>query len=81
MANEVYNTVSNCVAYAQNCGRKRLKRKMQLLLADGPLELVAIDILVSLPRTLNRNQHVIVMTERYVKLTRAIPAKKKSRIT
>lgn len=80
MANDVYTTGSNCSACARNRVELKLKRRIQLFPASGPLEFIAIDILGPLPRTVNGNQLVVVMTVRYSQLTRALPSDETSSV-
>lgn len=44
--------------------------------ALGLLEFIAIEVLRPLPRTTSGNQYAIVITDRYSKVTRAIPTSK-----
>lgn len=74
MANDEYDTVSNCSACASNSSGLRLKRKRQHFSAGGPLVFIAINVLRSLLRTTKENQHVTVINDRNTKLTRAVPA-------
>lgn len=48
------------------------QKPLRLFLAVGPLELLAMDVMRPLPGPQWGNQQVIVSTERYKKLTRAI---------
>lgn len=47
-----------------------------MIFASGLLEQVVRSILSPLPRTLKGNQCVIVLTDRFSKLTRAVPTRK-----
>lgn len=71
-ANNVSATVRSCSACARNWVEHEPKRKLQLYRASGPLKFILIDILGALPRTVDDNQYVIAMTDRYSKLTRAL---------
>lgn len=73
IANDLYNTVSNCLVCAYNSNRQRSKRKMQLISASEPLDIKAIGILELLPRS-KKNHHVIVITGRSRKLNGAARA-------
>lgn len=61
MANDVYITVINSSACARNGRRQSLKSKIQLFPANGPFEVVAIDMLGPLPRSMEGNQYDIVI--------------------
>lgn len=65
MGKDVHTILHEC----QSCA----KVEAQLLLAIGPVQFVAIDNLGLLPRTMNGNLHVVIMTERFCKWTWAIP--------
>ena len=70
MAADVAATVRNCRHCARN--RLRLRRHMnrlKLFPATRPLESVAIDILGPLPRTKSGKRFLLVITDRYTKLT------------
>jgi RNase H-like domain found in reverse transcriptase/Reverse transcriptase (RNA-dependent DNA polymerase)/Integrase zinc binding domain/Integrase core domain/Chromo (CHRromatin Organisation MOdifier) domain len=74
MAADVYETVSNCDA----CSRNRISEKaktnpLKLFPAKGPLESVAMDILGPLPRTKHGNRFLLVITDRYSKVTKTVP--------
>ena len=71
---DAVNTVRNCVSCARNRVKlRRNSKKLQLFPASGPLEYVSIDILGPLLRTSRRNRYILVISDRYTKLTRAIP--------
>lgn len=73
MANDVAEIINQCQSCARNRGHVKLQRQLQLFPASGPLEFVALDILGPLPKTKKENLYVVVMTDRYSKLTRDIP--------
>ena len=74
MANDAYQTVRNCASCAATRGtRVRHQKDLKLFPAAGPLEFVAMDLLGPLPKTTHGNRHVLVMTDRFTKLTRSIP--------
>lgn len=60
MAIDDYTAVSSCSVCERYGTFPKLKRELQLLLANGSLEFVAIDILGPLHCTVNGNQYVIV---------------------
>ena len=67
-------TVRNFVSCARN--RIKLQRKskaLRLFPANGPLEYVSIDILGPLVRTRRGNRFLLVISDRYTKLTRTVP--------
>lgn len=76
MANELYTTVAQCVSCVKNRNRLRHKRRLQLFMAVGPLDVVAMDILGPLLKTQQGNQYIVMITDKYSKLTRAIPNSK-----
>lgn len=78
MENNLYTTLGNYSTCARNGTSAKLKRELQLILASRSLEFIGIDILPSLRSTVNGNQSVIVMTNRCLKLTRAMPTGKTS---
>jgi hypothetical protein len=76
MSNGVTRVLNEC----PTCCQARLKRqgrtrKLKLIPPTCALEQVAIDILGSLPVTSRGHRYVLVMTDRFSKLTRAIPLK------
>ena len=74
MAADTYDFVKNCDKCAQE--RITLRRhasKLKLFPAKAPLESVAIDLMGPLPVTNRKNRYLLVMTDRYTKLTRTVP--------
>lgn len=74
MALDVVQTVRSCIP----CARERVKLRrhsgwLKLFPATRPLEFVSIDILGPLRRTKDGNENLLVITDRYSKLTRAVP--------
>lgn len=69
MANDVYETVSKCVSCAMKGNRLKNKRNLQIFPAIETLELVTADIRGILLKTAHRNWYVVVITDRYSKLT------------
>lgn len=77
MAADAYATVRQCVACAKN--RLRLIKKsspMQLFPATKPLENVAIDILGPLPKSKRGYLFILVITDRFTKLTQIVPLRR-----
>ena len=71
MASDAFLTVRNCTSCAATRGTLVKNQKdLKLFPAAGPLEFVAMDLLGTLPRTAHGNQHVLVITDRFSKLTR-----------
>jgi transposase InsO family protein len=74
MAADVANTVRNCHACARNRIKERNKTSyLKLFPASSPLEYVSIDLLGPLPKTAHGNRFLLVMTDRFSKLTRTVP--------
>ena len=74
MALDAYNTVRQCAT----CARNRIKLRkhsstLKLFPAKAPLEFIAIDLLGELIKTPRGNRYLLVMTDRYSKLTRVVP--------
>ena len=77
MSADAMVTVRECTHCAKN--RIRLMKKtnpLKLFPAAKPLEQVAIDILGPLPKSISGAQFVLVMTDRFSKLTQAVPLTK-----
>ena len=77
MAVDAYMTARTC----PDCAKARIKlrkkaSKMKLFPAKAPLEYVSIDILGELPRTQRGNRYLLVITDRFSKLTRTVPLKR-----
>ena len=71
---DVYNVVRNCTQCAKERVKLRKKKSfLKLFPASRPLQYVAIDILGPLQRTKRKNTHVLVITDRFSKMTLAIP--------
>lgn len=73
MASEVYDTVSNCATSARSGQWLKEKNLFGTVPASGPLKFVAIDIFGALTQRKNGSVFVIVVTDRYLKMKRAIP--------
>ena len=77
MAADVGATVRECTACAKN--RLRLLRKaseMRLFPATAPLESVAIDILGPLPKSTRGYLFMLVISDRFTKLTQVVPLRR-----
>ena len=77
MAADVATTVRNCRSCAKN--RLRLMKRtglMKLFPALRPLESVAIDILGPLPKGSNGHQYLLVIVDRFTKLTQVVPLRR-----
>lgn len=71
---DVYKTVKDCRLYDTTRGTQYNHQKhLRLFPAKGMLEFIAMDILGPLPTTKTGKQFVVVITDRYKKLTRAAP--------
>jgi hypothetical protein len=74
MAADVAETVRQC----ESCAKNRIKERkrtslLKLFPASAPLEYVSMDILGPLPKTAHGNRFLLVMTDRFSKLTRTVP--------
>jgi transposase InsO family protein len=74
MADDVYETNRQC----DHCERNRMTDKrhtnpLRLFPANEPLEAVAMDILGPLPRTKHGNRFLLVITDRFSKVTKTVP--------
>jgi transposase InsO family protein len=77
----MYNDVEETVRQCTPCLKNRVQEKkrvivMKLFRANEPLEFVAIDILGPLPKTVHGNRFLLVISDRFSKLTRTIPMRK-----
>jgi Integrase zinc binding domain len=74
IAEDVYETVRMCDVCARNrIAEKRKTNPLKLFPAKGPLESIAMDILGPLPRTKHGNRFLLVIADRYFKVTKTIP--------
>ena len=74
MASDVAETVRNCTTCAKNRVKERKRTSfLKLFPANGPLEYVSMDILGPLPKTDHGNRFLLVITDRFSKLTRTVP--------
>ena len=74
MTIDIHHLVENCTA----CSKNRMKEQrnvypMRLFPATKPLEYVAMDILGPLPRTKHGMRFILVITDRFTKLTKTVP--------
>ena len=77
MANDLIEHVRICRTCVQSKGVQGKKQhKTKLFPPKGSVEDIAIDLLGPFPKTKNRNQFIAVITDRYSKLTRAVPMRK-----
>lgn len=72
----MYKFVKDCRKCFQNKPSDKQRRPLQLFHAGGQLELFAMDILEVLSKALVRNQLVLVITDPYKMLSRAIQTSK-----
>lgn len=76
MSSETYTTARQCDLCAkERIRQQKIASKMKLFPATAPLESVALDLLGPLPRSYHGNNHLLVITDRFTKLTRTIPLK------
>jgi hypothetical protein len=74
IAEEVYETVLQCDLCTRNrISEKRKTNPLKLFPANGPLESVAMDILGPLPRTKHGNRFLLVISDRYSRVTKTVP--------
>ncbi|CDF38390.1 unnamed protein product [Chondrus crispus] len=69
-----------CMRQCDSCARERVQLRkhstfLKLFPARRPLEFVAMGILGPLPRSTKRNQYLLVISDQFPKMTRAIPLK------
>lgn len=72
MGNDAYTTLAFCDSCAEQGTRNRHQSKLHLSSAAATIQCVEMDKMVPLQKIKNVNQHVIVFTERYIKLARAL---------
>jgi hypothetical protein len=74
ISKDVEETVRHCTVCAKNRVTERKRTSfLKLFPADGPLEFVAIDILCPLPKTEHGNRLLLLISDRFSKLTRTVP--------
>ncbi|CAN8073108.1 unnamed protein product [Agarophyton chilense] len=77
MAQDLWKTARNCASCAQIRGsRADHQAKLKLFPAAGPMESVAMDMLGPLLKTSHGKRFVLVITDRFTNLTRALPVGK-----
>ena len=77
MAADTYRTVQTCNACARN--RVKLRKRthpLRLFPAQRPLESLSIDILGPLTKTKKGHRFLLVITDRFTKLTQVIPLRR-----
>lgn len=77
MAADIAATVRSC----PHCANNRLllirnKQKMRLFPATKPLEQVSVDLLGPLPRTRAGHRFILVIADRFTKLTQVVPLRR-----
>jgi Integrase zinc binding domain len=74
MSADVAETVRQCAVCAKNRIHERKRTSfLKLFPASEPLEYVSLDILGQLPKTEHGNRFLLVITDRFSKLTRTVP--------
>jgi hypothetical protein len=74
MAADVYETVKRCEECARNLKTERNRTNhLKLFPAKGPLESVTMDVLGPLPKSKHGNRFLLVITDRYSKVTQTVP--------
>ena len=77
MAADVYKTVRTCNACAKNRVKlRKRKHPLRLFPARSPIEALPIDILGSLTKTKKGYRFLLVLTDRFTKLTQVIPLRR-----
>ena len=77
MAADIYKTIRNCT----NCAKNRVKLRkrthpLRIFPATRPLESLAIDILGPLTKTKKGHRFLLVMSDRFSKLTQVVPLRR-----
>lgn len=81
MTRDAYQVVQDYRSCAENLGTLHHHRKKLRIITDAcTLESIAMDLLENLPKYLQGNQHLLVVTERYKKLPRKITLKHTTKI-
>jgi len=77
MVLDVYAFVANCTQCARNSvGKRRKSNYLKTFPPTMPLTDLCMDLLGPLPRTAAGNEHLLVIVDRFYKMTRAIPLKR-----
>ena len=77
MATDIYKTIRNCTTCAKN--RAKLRKRthpLRIFSAARPLEFLAIDILGTLKKTKKGHRILLVMSDRFSKLTEVMPLRR-----
>jgi len=76
MAADVFGWVAACATCAKNCFMgTQSTAPMRLFPATEPFAALAIDLLGPLPRTPEGFEYILVICDRFTKVTRAVPLK------
>lgn len=78
MVSDFYILVNNCTDYPSIVLNFIHQRELELFPAAGSLEFVVVDIFGSLPKTKAGDQFIVIVTDSYAKLRRAISTKRKT---
>jgi len=79
---DVYKHVEQCPACAKNrLSERKHTTVMKLFTADEPFSGLAMDLLGPLPISRGGHKHVLVICDRFTKLTRAIPLREATALT
>ena len=82
MAHAAYKVGVDCQLCAHARGSLyKHQRYLKLFPEAGPLEFVAMDLLGPVQRTASGDEHLLVITDRFSKTTRAIPMKSTTAVT
>lgn len=78
MSKDVYATLVICKSSVRNESQYRHKKPLLLLPLCGPLELAGMDFLISIAKTTQGNQYLIMTTDKYSRFTEAVLTAKTS---
>ena len=82
MVVDIYKHVEQCPACAKNrLSERKHTSRMKLFPADEPFSGLAMDLLGPLPTSRSGYKHVLVMCDRFTKLTRATPLREATALT
>jgi hypothetical protein len=73
IAEDVYETVRQCGLCARNRISEKRETNLKLFPSNGPLDSVAMYIIGPLPRTKQGNHFLLVISDRYSKVTKTVP--------